>query len=135
MLVPDALVARGHTAELSNTVVWVLLGAAEEGELEMLREEAAHSHQHDEYPHGSDPRCAWPPGRTHDVMNVRTLRCVRFLTSLLASTASAVSNLLEATKVNLQLEHALNLPIGTVAQLLGVADVHQREMAAPTSSR
>ncbi len=63
------------------------------------------------------------------MLDARTLRCARFLTSLIAEKewesavkrAQCVSNLVSAAKLNLLLEHGLEVSVDQVAQWLGVA--------------
>lgn len=106
----DALSSSCASAEVGNTVVWLLLGCAEEGKLEPLRLASA-----DEQLRAQ-------------VLDARTLRCVQFLSSLLGGmpweSAEArnqgVRDLVEAAVVNLQLEHALDVERATVAAWLAV---------------
>ena len=142
----EALLAAQRTAELSNTAVWVLLGAAEEGMLDALRDSAEYPHatpiqplQMDEV-HTTRPQPFAPPlpPQQHDqlqqedgVLDPRTLRCLRFLTSLVAGNGNEgagarraiVRNLCEAASINLQLEHGLKVEVSRVAHWLGVAGV------------
>ena len=110
----EALVAGGRTAELSNTVVWLLLGLAEEGTLDVLRREARH-HQPD-------------IAHRDDILDMQRLRCLRFLASLVVDKVGAADsdhgqaarNLCEAAHVNLQLEHGLNVDMQLIAGWLGI---------------
>ena len=104
----EGLVAERCAAVLSNTIVWVLLGAAEVGALDFAR-----------------PHAAPPP--LHE-LDERTLRCLRFLTSLVTDTESTAAarhevtrSLCEAARINLQLEHAIDLDVPRIASWLGVA--------------
>ena len=106
----DALSSACCSALLSNTIVWLLLGAAEDGKLEPLR-------------------LATPAQQlASEVLDPRTLRCVQFLSSLIvgmpwertAARTQVVRDLVEAAVLNLQLEHALTIERGTVAAWLDV---------------
>jgi hypothetical protein len=98
----EALVAANRTAELSNTVVWVLLGAAENGHLESLRFASPLQSSGEQ---------------TDEALEPRTLRCVRFLTSLVVeqewptpqARCDVARSLVEAARINLKLEHALDV--------------------------
>jgi hypothetical protein len=107
----EALTEARATPFISNTVVWVLLGAAEDGALDTLRV-------------GSDEQQP-----VADVLEPRTQRCVRYLSSLIvggmhwesaAARAQVMSDLVEAAALNLQLEHGINVASSSVARWLGV---------------
>ena len=76
---------------LSNTIVWILLGAAEAGEITRL-----------------DGGAVRPPAEP-------TLRCVRFLASLLlqATGAEVLSDIVTAVLLNLQVQHGLVIADGS----------------------
>lgn len=134
----EALLGAQRTAELSNTAVWVLLGAAEEGVLDPLRDSFEHAPPYYPAQHPQHPQPFAPPlpPQQHSqpqqddaVLDPRTLRCLRFLTSLVAGNEGAdarraiVRNLCEAASINLQLEHGLKVEVNRVAHWLGVASI------------
>ena len=116
------LLAADAVATLCNTVVWILLGAAEDGVFDRLRLpcEAAR-------PPPDSLRVAT------DLLDAPTLCCLRFLTSLVVGKSShatdAARKLLDAAKLNLQAEHGLNLPAERLANWLGVDVVPSRDAA------
>lgn len=117
----EALVEGDRNADLSNTVVWVLLGAAEEGVLDDLRD----------CNHAEAPAAM---GRGHTaahadaLLEARTLRCARFLTGLILSKPGLaaerqrqiVDSLISAAQINLNLEHSIDVPLGVLVEWLGV---------------
>jgi len=89
---------RHRPIDVSNTIVWICLGCAEDGTLDQ-------SHQLDE----------------------RTVRCLRFLTSLIAdgrdegsTRVGAVSSLVEAVRINLEHNATVSVAANCIASWLGI---------------
>ena len=107
----DVLARARRIADISNTVVFVLLNAGDEGALEPLRAPAVLGH-------------APPPA---EVLDPRTLRCVRFLSHLLVEVIPweegdrpRADDLVKAVQVNLKMEHQLMVPRNEIARWLAV---------------
>lgn len=119
----DALAAAHCAAEVGNTIVWLLLGAAESGHLDGLRAAPPPLPHDHTYAHGHAHGHA-----AEQLLDARTLRCVRFLAGLIGRMRWAdeearrrvMRDLVEAAVLNLQLEHALHVARATVAAWLGV---------------
>ena len=107
----DVLARARRIADISNTVVFVLLNAGDEGALEPLRAPAVLGHA--------------PP--TAEVLDPQTLRCVRFLSHLLVEVIPweegdrpRADDLVKAVQVNLKMEHQLMVPRNEIARWLAV---------------
>ena len=109
--------------------MWVLLGAAEDGALDTVRvaatqQRAASAQQ------SARPELAGPPSLTNE-LDERTQHCLRFLTSLTVgrdaisddSRRAVVGNVCEAARINLQLEHGIDLGGDQIARWLGVSHI------------
>ena len=115
----EALVAAERTAELSNAIVWILLGAAEDGTFDALRMASAQHRTQADLDNVS---------RLDSQLDARTGHCLRFLASLVAgreyATGAArhamLTNLCKAARINLQLEHGLNVDETHIACWLGL---------------
>ena len=127
----EALVAANRVAVLCNTIVWVLLGAAEDGALDALRgggggggdEGGGSGGQGGQGGGQLQQHASFELHRPQRLLDERTVLCVRFLASLAVDgTAAGVSarSLLEAAQLNLQAEHGLNVPTALLAGWIGV---------------
>lgn len=86
--------------KVANAVVWILLGAAESGEIQAEPLER---------------RVEGPAQATEISPGAETLRCVRFLASLLrkqSGGAEVLAGVGKAVELNLQVNYGIHLPRG-----------------------